>query len=534
MLILRIRQAECALADGRLDEAFEIAQAEDIRRHRYGQRLIGRLARAIVHRGQENLAANRLQAALLDCNKAEKLGGNLPEVAQLRVAISSAITNDQQGRQQDAARIAQAKRHIDNGWLSVGERILGEAPNGDGAAELVRQELMAARLRTEDALVKAEQALKQGDIDEALEIACSAGLDQTKNGRTGALLRQIRGKAIERIRGDLEQGRVDRARSFLQRLTPLGKDVPEVNELSEALVWCRQAAEHVAVGKPAAALPLLRKAKMVCPSARWLDSAIADIKRAAEAYEELDAGPLGLSMADDVKVEGSPKVEPGAAMAPRDDAHQGAPMQERAIPVNNDASGLPSKFVMQIDAVGSFLVFRDSRLTIGPVSSSARPMLGLLTDPNTPVIAIERMDGDYFVRSRTPIEVNGQATTERMLADGDRLTLSARCRIRFHLPNPASSTATLTLSGARLDRPDIRQIIMMDRDILIGPYANNHIRTEQSKDPIALFAQNGRLLCRAKEGILVDGRSFDPRVGLAEGKHIEIGKLSMVVARSGE
>jgi hypothetical protein len=189
---------------------------------------------------------------------------------------------------------------------------------------------------------------------------------------------------------------------------------------------------------------------------------------------------------------------------------------------------------MQIDGVGGFLVFREPRITIGPVSSSARPMLGLIADPNTPVILLERVDGDYFVRSQRPIEVNGQTVTETLLSDGDRITLSPRCRIRFHLPNPASTTALLTVSGARLNRPDIRQIVLMDRDILIGPYANNHVRTDHLKEPVALFAQNGRLLCRAKDSILVDGRSFDPGVGLAVDKRIEIGKLSMVVARLGE
>ncbi len=195
---------------------------------------------------------------------------------------------------------------------------------------------------------------------------------------------------------------------------------------------------------------------------------------------------------------------------------------------------MPSKFVLQMDGVGSFIVFREPRVTVGPISSSARPMLALMADPHVPVVAIERMEGDYFVRSQTPIEVNGQKVAEKLLADGDRIVLSPRCMIRFHLPNPASTTAVLTISGARLSRPDIKQLILMDRDILIGPYANDHIRTEQLKEPVALFTQNGRLLCRTKESILVDGRGFDPSVGLALDKHVEIGKVSFVVARLGE
>ena len=530
MLILRIRQAECALADGRLDEAFEIAQVDDVRSHRNGQRLIGRLAREIVRRGQEHLAANRFQPALLDCNKAEKLGGVLSEVAQLRAAICDAMMKDQQGHQQRAQRVAEARRHIDDGWLSVGGRILDDAPAGDGRAELVRQELAAAKLKTEDAVVKAEMALNRGDLEEAMEIVRATGLGQSKNGRAGELLGQIKTRTLERIRSDLEQGRIDRAQAFAQRIMPLGKDGVEIGELVEALARCRQAAEYVAAGQPGAALPLLRKVKVVCPSAQWLDAAISDIKRAAEAYEELDAGPLGLTMADAAPIMGPGNLGTDAAVASANRRESKGVVQERAMPIQ-DGDSLPSKFVMQIDGVGSFLIFREPRITIGPISSSARPMLGLMTDPNTPVVVIERVDGDYFVRSQTAIEVNGKSVGEAMLRDGDRITLSTRCVLKFHLPNPASTTAMLTISGARLNRPDIRQVVLMDRDILIGPYTNNHIRTDHLKDAIALFAQNGRLLCRAKDSILVDGRSFDPSVGLAVGKPVEIGKLSMVVAR---
>ena len=195
---------------------------------------------------------------------------------------------------------------------------------------------------------------------------------------------------------------------------------------------------------------------------------------------------------------------------------------------------MPSRFVLQVDGVGSFIVFREARVTVGPISSSARPMLALMADPSLPTVSIERMEGDYFVRSGTPVQVNGQAVTEKLLADGDRITLSPRCQIRFHLPNPASTTAVLTVSGARLSRPDVKQLILMDRDLLIGPYANDHVRTEKVAEPVALFVQNDRLLCRAKESILVDGRGFDPNVGLAMNKPIEIGKVSMVVAKLGE
>ena len=67
MLFLRLKQAESAIVDGRLDEAFDIVQSEQIKQHRRGQKLIGRLARAFTKRGQENLDTERIQLALVDC-----------------------------------------------------------------------------------------------------------------------------------------------------------------------------------------------------------------------------------------------------------------------------------------------------------------------------------------------------------------------------------------------------------------------------------------------------------------------------------
>jgi len=406
VLILRIRQAECALADGRLDEAFEIAQSEDLRRHRHGQRLIGRLTRALIQRGRENLATGRYQPALTDCNKAEKLAGNTSEIAKLRAAVCSEILKNQQGQEQDALRVAQARRQVDDGWLSVGERILEEAPSGHEQARRLRQELAAARLQTEDAVAKAQQALKQGDIERAIDLARSAQLTRNKNGQVAELQRQIGRRVLEQVRTHIEQGRIDRARSLMQRLAPLGEDGSEIAELRRVLIQCHQAAEFIAAGKPAAALPLLRKAKTICPAARWLETSLAEVKQAAEALEELDAGPLGLSIADAAAGQEPWNAVPNDdAVALEPDGRQSPAMVERPMVDAGENSFVPEKLVMQVDGVGSFLVFREPRITIGPISSSAHPDLGLIADPNLPVVTIERMDGDYFLRSQTPVGI---------------------------------------------------------------------------------------------------------------------------------
>jgi hypothetical protein len=152
-----------------------------------------------------------------------------------------------------------------------------------------------------------------------------------------------------------------------------------------------------------------------------------------------------------------------------------------------------------------------------------------MADPNLPVASIERKEDDYFIRSSSPLRVNDVATSDKLLADGDRIALSPRCRMKFNIPNPASTTATLSLSSARLGRADVRRIILMDRAILIGPSTGDHIVAESLDETIALFVQNGRLLCKTKERILVNDKPISSGAGLPVDKQVRMGRISLVL-----
>jgi predicted transcriptional regulator len=529
VLILRLKQAETAVADGRLDEAFDIVQSEQIRQHRRGQKLISRLARAFVKRGQENLEAERVQLALIDCNKSEKLTGNTNDVARLRSAICSEMEQRRLRNQHRSYKVTEARRQIQDGWISVGEQILDEADENDGQMGMVMQQANVARLQLNEAIAKAERALRRNDLDSAIDIFLQTGVTNSKNDRVTELVSKIRSLAIRQIRDNFDSGRIDRARSLWQKVSPIANGTSEISELGTALSQCRKAAEYVAVGRPREAVVLLRTVKVICPSAKWLCAVTEQTQKAAGLLDELAASPLGLDISSDTPDEkgtGGEKIN----KAPDGDSAKSRALRHRIRETGTDSS-LPSEFVMQMDGIGSFLVLRDSSITIGPISSSARPTVGLMADPNIPVATIERVQDDYFIRSSSPIRVNDITTNNKLLVDGDRIVLSPRCRMKFHIPNPASTTAVLTLSGARLGRADIRQIILMDRDILIGPAAGNHILAEFLEKTIAIYTQHNRLLCRASEKVLVDDKPVGSTGGLTIDKQIRIGQISFVITK---
>jgi len=527
VLILRLKQAASAMADGRLDEAFDIVQSKDIREHRRGQKLIGRLARAFAKRGQENLEAERIQLALVDCNKAEKLAGNTEDVAKLRSAICSEMEQRRLRSRHRSFKVAQARQQIQDGWISAGEEILKDTGDEDSQAGIVLQQAAIERLHTSEAVTKAEKALLRNDLDTAIDFVLKTGAAGSQNEQVVELISKLRSLAARQIKESFDSGRLDLAHSLWQRVSPIADGCSEISELGTALSQCSKAAEHVAAGRPREAVNLLRKVKLTCPAAQWLGMVTEQSRQAAELLDELAASPLGLDIARRQNMKDRIQQTDNEAQSVSSGQPQAIPKERSSD--DRAESSLPSKFVLQIDGVGSFYVLRDASITVGPISSSARPTVGLMVDPNLPAVTIERSEDDYFIRSSSPVLVNDVTTTNKLLVDADRINLSPRCGMKFNIPNPASTTATLSLPSARLGRADVRRIILMDRDILIGPTEGSHILAESLDETIALFTQNGRLLCRAKDKIMVDDRQVSTTAGLPVNKQIRIGQISLVL-----
>jgi hypothetical protein len=296
---------------------------------------------------------------------------------------------------------------------------------------------------------------------------------------------------------------------------------------------------------------MLRRARAILPDAAWLVEAVEAVDRAAHAAETLWSGPLGMLGRPQ-----APVLSPGAngygrnvekrdAAPPVGGFHRrpsengqirrGAQERDAAPPVAvfQEKSNMPRRFVIQLDGADSSLVLGGGRVTVGPISSMHRPDLGLLADANLPIISVERTDeGDYFLACQQPVEVNDKPVTGKLLADGDKIALSPRCRLRFRLPTPASTTAVLELSTARMPQADIRRVILMDRELVIGPGAAAHVRADQLPGRAVLQPLDGKLLCRTECELTRESRPLDAAEGIPFDSPVRIGPLGMVINRA--
>ncbi|MGA2502060.1 MAG: hypothetical protein ABSH20_30320, partial [Tepidisphaeraceae bacterium] len=516
MLILRIKQTECALEAGRLDEAYELVRAQDMWAHRRGQELAGRIAQALVSRGREHLAAGRLGQADADSQKAARLAGNTGDVAKLRVAVAAATAAVRQADREQAQALAAARQEIRQGHLSAGQRILANLGETRPAVGLLQD--VAQQQATVDALVaRTNECLGRDDweaaVDELAKAPPAAGTDL----RVRELSGQVKKKVSQRITEALRSGRLDVAGSLLARLQRLACGSVETEQLQRIVHQCRMAWVHVSAGDLQQAQESARRLAAMLPEAPWLDAAIVSMKQAGEAMEQLRAGPLGFVDSGEPRQRVPRPAFPEAAAAV-------------AIPVcqGPKAESLPARFLLQVDGVGSFLVHRGARVTVGPISSSPACDVGLLTEAQTPVIAIERIEDDYFARSSVPVAVNERPTTGRLLATGDCVALSARSQLVFRLPSPASTSAVLDLKAGRLPRVDVRRVILMDRELVIGPGAAAHVRCDEATEAVVLVIRDGQLVCQARRGLLIDGKPAGMSAAITLGLPVRIGEVGLV------
>jgi len=513
VLIVRLKQCERALADGRLDEAYDLARQSDFRGHRRGQELINELVPALVERGRRHLAQGRFVPASADADKAVYLGGNLPDAVQLRDAVSAAMRSGEKVRQQAAQAVALARRHADQGQLTVGEHLLDHSPAQDDRIDWLKQDLAARRAGLESALKKATAAFDAGDWETAIDQLNSAGRGAAQDASIRQLSVRIADHVADEACSHIESGRLDSAAALMARIDRLPAQSNAADQMRAALDNCRSAYAAISAGDQQSAEQSLRRLQTCWPKAAWINPLADQVRQLGQLVTTVHASPISLLTAN--------------GSAPRSQPNRAAAAVPQAVA---PAASSGESMVLHIDGIGSFLILTGSKISIGPVSSSRTLDLPLTIDPSVPTINIARMDGDYFLSSDQPTPVNDVPVAKRMLADADRISLGSRCRVNFRRPSAASGTAVLDVSGSRLPAPGVRQAILLDREIIIGPGSAAHVRADTLSAPVVLRRTPTGLACRSATPITIDDRPAGNAADLPAGAAISIASLRFVIS----
>ena len=484
ILPLRIKKAEVALADGRLEEAYQQAIREDVRDHRKGQRLLTKLTKAYTKRARVHLDAGNPVAAFADADRAARLAGNQPDVVELREMAQVELNSYERAKQARHQKLAAAKRCMATGDYSLGAKICKDVDDGNTVVGLMQDAELNRRM-VETAVNRGKQALKSKQWGSALDAVDEAMRMQPSNQEVGELLQQVTSQVVQHTRQTIAKGRLDQAELLLGRLQRHASDNIEVGELARVVKQCRQVSRITRSVEVGSVVSELKTLKQIIPDARWLDAAIKDAETVVRSVENLRTGPLGslLSTAD------QDTVVPYEATA--DTPRSKPPMQVyEATPV------LPETFLLHLDGTGSVLVTRKSSVSIGTQGRSRRVDVPIQGQLGLPTMNIERMDEDYFFTSDQAVTINGKQTTSTLLSGQEQMRIGRRGSMQFSLPNAASTSAVLDFAGVRLGTGNARRVILMDDSLVIGPQPSAHIQSLSLERAMVVHWKDGTLKIR--------------------------------------
>src|ERR1044072_2862173 len=90
----KLREAQVALEQGRLDEAAQIAGQTQVKQYLPVQELAGQISEQLARRALERAASGDFSAAWRDLDEARKVGGETGESQRLQQAVADVAIGD--------------------------------------------------------------------------------------------------------------------------------------------------------------------------------------------------------------------------------------------------------------------------------------------------------------------------------------------------------------------------------------------------------------------------------------------------------
>lgn len=527
LLFVRLRAAENALRDGRLDEAYRLATAPDIREHRRGAAVLATLADRFIERARNHFHADRFTEALMDLDRAEAGGVKKEEIAELREHMNTVATEQRRQEKSRRDRLQDAKRRIEGGSLVAGREILQQASKRDHDAQQMRREVDDRVADLKNIVAQAEKLIAQGQLVAAAERVQKAKSLDAHNDMVGRVASRLCDQVFDNTRTAIQAGRLARAADELKGLGKLGADLPTQRELSDMLVIANQATRALNAHAHVDARRHLMSLARLLPKVAWVETAIEHLRQMEDIKTALFAGPLGERLLGDIKpkadrvriVGGSADqvISPGAERRLDDTV---------AIPNRVRTAGtLQEHLLLLVDGGGSYLILRSPHASVGRVASSNPADIPIFSDVAERHANLNRVDDDYFLFSAKDVEIAGQKTKHHLLRDGDRIVLGRKAKFTFRLPSRKSPTAVLDLSDTTKMPNDVRRIVLFHQHAMIGSGSNAHIRCHHAGTPLVLFERHGSLWMRQRN----DGHVDTEPVELILGEPVELAGVSLVL-----
>lgn len=514
----RLKVAETALNDGRLDEAFERLRAPGVKKNRRAQELLDALAKSLLARARLAAQAGRYHQALSDLDRLQEIERVDPDAQALRRRVEEEQRQRAGRHAERSDAFNKAARDIEAGRLESGHLEVERLEDAKRREQL-REELDVRVQRSEQLLEQARDLADAGDILAACRFWEEACDRHGRSRRSDALAAEFAAACQTLMNEAFRTGRLDELRAALQTTQTLRTFSPALAEYERLAELARKAAEQLAVADYVGLRETLLRLQARRGDVDWVKAALKPIDEIVRAHSHLLSSPLGLLGMSLHKTAAFGKVRAGAGSHNQgiQDATvcrgQGAALAERAL-------------LMLVDGTGSALLLACDVIRIGRAGGQSGLDVPIPADIQSHHADIIRDGEDYFLVARGPARVNGRAVGRKLLRHGDRVTLGAKTKLVFHKPSAKSDTAVLKLwSGCRLPQ-DVSMVVLFKETCLVGPQSSCHLRTREGDTRLVLFDRAGELFVRRAAR---DGRPTGPAEALPANETCDFGDVRMTV-----
>lgn len=191
------------------------------------------------------------------------------------------------------------------------------------------------------------------------------------------------------------------------------------------------------------------------------------------------------------------------------------------------------KYMLWIDGVGGWQLCCGPEFVIGAPSFEKRSAdIALLANVSRRHATLKHTDSEWHLKACQETAVSGKLVTDsHLMRSGDQICLAERVRLGFRVPSVLSSSAVIDFESDHRPSHSVDGIILMTDHCLLGPRRDHHIHCSQWPDVVVLFEQGGKLRCRSKTAISVDGHPVRDSAELTDGAMVSGEELRFRVER---
>jgi hypothetical protein len=498
---VRLRSAERALRDGRLEDALRIATAADLRNEQRANQVLAELSRRFLDLAREHFHADRFEDALVCMERAAATGELVDEIQELRqhvMTVAGALRDRDRTRQE---QLGAALRRANQGSLAAGRRLLDGIGGRDAEAEAWRHRLDERAHECRDLLQQVERHLAADQLPAALERLKRARSLDTREPELIRLEALVTERIVNQVADDAREGKLRRAAEGLALLAGSASRHPLLEELREVLHAAQEAAQHVEASRYADARRCTMILHRLLPDAPWVSEALELLRELEDRRTSLLAGPLGQRLS---RVPAFASVRPGGG-TPELAGARNRNLDETLAVGAAAGGGQTDRLLLHVDGGGSYLILPGDRATIGRAVAQRPADIPIFSDLAEQHAVVHRVEDDYFLISSREVEVGGRKTRHHLLCDGQRVVLGKKAKFTFRVPDPKSATATLELSDTTKMPNDVRRVVLFRHHAIIGTGPGAHLNCRHAATPLVLYERGGSLYLRQRSDGHVDG-----------------------------